>query len=138
MANIRSFITTLCVFIFTLFILAFGVLERPNVIQNVAYITTSALKSLQNTVTEARSNIPVLFTRDIDFVGLEASGKFGIALCLPGYRPSITLPFLGVFDSSLQATSLTSSIIDVAGQPDATGKDVSLLALYIVHCLTVI
>jgi hypothetical protein len=138
MANIRSFITTLYVFTFALFILAFGMVERPTVIQNAVYITTSALNTLQNAVTEARSNLPILFTRDIDFVGLEASGNFGIALCLPCYRPSITFPFLGVFDSSLQATSLTSIIIDAAGQPDAIGKDVSLFALYIVHCLTVI
>jgi hypothetical protein len=92
MANIRSFITTLCAFTITLFILAFGVLERPTIVLGIVQITTSLLPALRSAITDAGANVPIVFKRDLDFAGLGASGNFGIALCLRCCWPSMTLP----------------------------------------------
>jgi hypothetical protein len=85
MANIRSFITTLCVFTITLFILAFGVLERPIIVTDIVQITSSALPALRSAITDAGAKVPIIFSRDLDFGSPGASGNFGIALCLPCY-----------------------------------------------------
>jgi hypothetical protein len=85
MFNFRSFITTLCVFTSTLLLLAFVVVERPIIVQNAVEITTSALPIIRNAITQAGSNVPVIFAREIEFVEPGASSTYGIASCLPCY-----------------------------------------------------
>ncbi|PVF93999.1 hypothetical protein CPB86DRAFT_818361 [Serendipita vermifera] len=101
MANLRPYITTLCLLIITLLILALGAVERPKMTQDIVYVTKSAI---QLVTSKAEINFSVILSRDIDFAG---PGGYGI---------------YGVQDDSLHAGSLTSVISGAAAYAEPTAS----------------